>query len=313
MSDSIGYEIFREAGVPAPRTAYAWLTVSVEGRWENRPLGIYLMVEPVDKAFMQERFGNKDMPVFKPVTYELFNDLGDDWSAYAPIYDLKTEATEGERRRLIELARLVTSATDAEFQTQIVDLVDLDLFARFLACEVLLANYDSILTTGQNFYLCLDMRSNKFVFVPWDLDAAWGNLWIGTKEEQERGSIWHPWVGENRFLERLMAAEAFRQLYRDRLEEFLSGIFQTERLQRRVETLAAFLRGPIGAESGFRSNKFEQEVAAKPVTPSPGETRDGINRPAYPVKKFVENRVKSVREQLDGKSEGLILKPPALR
>ena len=33
LSDALAYEFFREAGVPSPRTAYAWLTVSVEQQW----------------------------------------------------------------------------------------------------------------------------------------------------------------------------------------------------------------------------------------------------------------------------------------
>src|SRR2546430_8936495 len=52
----------------------------------------------------------------------------------------------------------------------------------------------SILTDGQNFYMYLDPRSNKFGFIPWDLDAAWGNFWIASRAEQERASIWHPWI-----------------------------------------------------------------------------------------------------------------------
>ena len=33
MSDALAYEFFRDAGVPAPRTAYVYLSVSVERRW----------------------------------------------------------------------------------------------------------------------------------------------------------------------------------------------------------------------------------------------------------------------------------------
>jgi hypothetical protein len=65
----------------------------VTTQWEQKPLGLYLMVEAVDKEFAAERFGSKATPVFKPVTYHLFEHLGDEWSAYAPIYDLKTKAT----------------------------------------------------------------------------------------------------------------------------------------------------------------------------------------------------------------------------
>src|SRR5207237_1145254 len=97
----------------------------------------------------------------KPVTYNLFEHLGDEWSAYAPIYDLKTKAMLAQRRRVIDFARLVSSATDAEFAARIGDFLDLDEFAWFLTDQVLLPNYDGILADGQNFYMYLDARSNK--------------------------------------------------------------------------------------------------------------------------------------------------------
>ena len=172
LGEALGYEFFREAGVPAPRTTYAWLSSSVTTQWEQKPLGLYLMVEAVDNHFAAERFGSKATPVFKPVTYNLFRHLGGDWSAYAPIYDLKTKATPEQQRRVIEFAQLVSSATDAEFGARVGDFLDLDEFARFLGGEVLLPCYDGILSDGQNFYMYLDPRSNKFGFIPWDLDSA---------------------------------------------------------------------------------------------------------------------------------------------
>jgi hypothetical protein len=309
LSDALGYEFFRDARVPSPRTAYAWLSASVAKQWDGKPLGLYLMIEPADEAFAADRFGSKKTPVFKPVTYSLFEHLGEDWSAYAGIYDLKTRATSEQQRRVIEFARLVSSATDAEFTAQVGDFLDLDEFARFLAGEVLLSSYDSILSDGQNFYMYLNVRSNKFGFIPWDLDSARGNFWLGTKREFERASIWHPWVGENRFLERVMAVEGFRHTYRAHLEDFLTRLFVPHRLHRRVDEMAAILRDPIAAESAFRLKKFEQAVGINPVEASPGETPNGVNHPAHQIKRFVEARAKSVRQQLDGKSAGIILKP----
>ena len=139
LGEALAYEFFRDAGVPAPRTAYAWLSASVTTQWEQKPLGLYLMVEAVDNEFAAERFGSKATPVFKPVTYDLFEHLGDEWSAYAPIYDLKTKATPEQQRRVIDFARLVSSATDAEFAARVGDFLDLDEFARFLAGQVLLS------------------------------------------------------------------------------------------------------------------------------------------------------------------------------
>src|ERR1051325_5297221 len=310
LGEALGFEFFREAGVPAPRTAYAWLCASVTTTWERKPLGLYLMVEVVDSRFAAERFGSKTTPIFKPVTYELFKHLGDEWSAYAPIYDLKTKATPEQQRRVIDFARLVSSATDAEFAARVGDFLDLDEFAGFLAGEVLLSNYDGILADGQNFYMYLDPRSNKFGFIPWDLDSAWGRFWIASKREQERASIWHPWIGENRFIERVMAIEEFRRIYRTHLEDFLARLYVPDRLHQRIDEIAAVIRDPIAAQSAFRLDKFEQAVGLKPLHPSRGERHYTFNRPAHELKRFINQRAASLRRQLDGKSKGMILKYP---
>lgn len=312
LSDALGYEFFRAAGVPASRTAYAYLEVTVEGRWNRKPLGLYVMVEPVDELFAAERFGSKKTPLFKPVTNDLFHDLGDDWSEYAVIYDLKTDATPAQRRRLIEFARLVTGADDATFAARVGEFLDLERFARYLAVEVLLSNYDGFLSDGQNFHLYLDPVSNRFGFIPWDLDLSWGGFFLlGTARERERASIWHPWVGRHRFLERVMAVEEFRRLYRAQLEGLLSGLFVPERLHRRIDALAAVVRGPVGAESDFRRAKFEAAVGSRRRSPADAtrgrEGGEGADRPAHVLKQFIEARAVSVRQQLDGTSAGVIL------
>lgn len=311
LSDALGYEFFRDTGVPAPRTAYAWISASVAKQWDRKPLGLYLMVETVDESFALERFGTKRTPIFKPVTYDLFTHLGDEWPAYEAIYDLKTEATPRQKRRVIDFTRLISSATDEEFAAQVGEFLDLDEFARFLAGQVLLSSYDSILVDGQNFYMYLDPSSDKFGFIPWDLDAAWGDFWIGTKKELERASIWHPWVGKNRFIERVMGVEEFRTIYRGHLEDFLTRLFVPERLNRRIDEMVAVIREPVAAESAFKLNKFEQAVGLKLVERSPEDTTFGINHPAHDLKGFIKARARSVREQLDGKSDGMILRTPA--
>lgn len=312
MSDALGYEFCRAAGVPAPRTAYAYLSVSVRAEGDSaatpRPLGLYVMVEPVDAEFALDRFGSSRTPVFKPVTYELFQDLGDDWAAYADIYDLKTEATPAQRRRVMEFARLVTTASDDEFARRLDEFLDLDAFARFLACQVLLSNYDGPLSTGQNFHLYLDPVTDRFGFIPWDLDLAWGGFFLlGTPRQRERASIWHPWVGSNRFLERVFAVDAFRTRYRSRLESLLAGPFQPAGLHRRIDELAGVLRDPVAAESDFRRRKFEEAVSALPAPLPASVVEHGANRPATQLKQFISRRARSVRRQLDGESQGVVL------
>ena len=77
--------------------------------------------------------------------------------------------------------------------------------------------------------------------------------------------------------------------------------------------MAAVLRDPISAESPFRLNKFEQAVGLKPLKPTPGEKPHGLNHPPNDLRRFVELRARSVRQQLDGKSKGMILKSPRVK
>src|SRR6185436_12903834 len=148
-------------------------------------------------------------------------------------------------------------------------------------------------------------------FIPWDLDHAWGGFYlIGTRKEREKASIWHPWLGKNRFLERVMAVEEFRRIYRSHLEDFLARLYVPARLHRRIDEIAAVLREPIAAQSALRLDKFEQAVGWKPVHRSPGEWPNTFNRPAHQLKRFIDKRAASVRRQLDGKSRGMILKYP---
>ncbi|HIG30205.1 MAG TPA: hypothetical protein EYQ50_21365 [Verrucomicrobiales bacterium] len=308
MHDSLGYELFREMGVPAPRTSYVWLTIGVEGKWERRPFGLYLLIENIDSDFAEHQFGHKSTPIFKPITYDLFGYLGRNWEDYRIVYDLKTEATESQKERLIEFARIVSFASDKEFSRRIDDYLDLDKCAGFLAGTVLQSNFDGILSTGQNFYLYLDPRTNKFGLIPWDLDHSWGEFGLaGTAEIREQASIRRPWTQKNRFLERIMGVERFRKLYQDKLRSALDTHFHPHRLYSRIDELAKIIRNPIAAESSFRLRRFEQAISDVWLKgPRDGEPI-GPKRPVHQLKRFISNRADSVRKQLDGKTEGIIL------
>lgn len=222
--------------------------------------------------------------------------------------DPKTKTTERQQQRVIEVARLVAHANDTDFAKWIGEFFDLAECARFLAVEVMLAHYDGILAQGQNFLLYLDPRSDKFGLIPWDLDHSWGEFpFISTADQRERASVWHPWVGENRFLQRLFAVEDFKKRYQAELERLLTTLFVPERLNRRIDELAAVVRPAIAEESPERLAKFETAVSDQ----IHNGRRDGSpfdpNRPVHQLKRFIATRAQNVREQLAGKTQGVVL------
>jgi spore coat protein H len=306
LSDTLAYEFYRDAGVPAPHTTFVRLFLTVGGRFERRPLGIYLLVENPDADWTRRTFGTEGVALFKPSTPEFLADLGDAWVPYHEIYDPKTRTTPAQRSRLVELARLVTHADEAEFARRIADLVDLDNAARFLACEALMANFDGLLCNGQNFLLWLDPRSNRFGFGPWDLDHSWGEFgWIGSARDRERAALFHPWVGPNRFLERLFAVDEFRTRYRAELIRLLDTLFVPDRLNRRIDELAAVLRPALAEEAGRRRENFERAVAEPGPDDGAEPPKGGDGRPTHRLKRFISARSTEARAQLEGRSEGV--------
>ena len=310
LHEVLAEQLFRELGAVAPRTAYAYLTIDVPGKFANQPLGLYVLIEDINNDFAKDRFGSKSTPIFKPVTYDLFLDLGRDWSAYEKIYDLKTKATEEQLARVMDFAKLVSHADDKEFARKLPEFLDLEEFAAFVAGHALLSSYDGFFTDGQNFYLYLDPDSNKFGFIPWDQDIAWGAFtYLGTAEKRETASIWKPAAYDNHFLNRVMKVKAFRAIYRRKLEEALAGPFTVERLNREIDKVAAVIRPAIAAESQFRLDRFDVAVSTNWVKgPRDGNRKDGTafgpGAPPHQLKRFIQARIKSVRDQLDGKSEG---------
>ena len=269
MNEPLSHRLFRDAGVPAPRTAYARVYVTVAGTYDHEYFGLYSIVEDVDKNFAHDNFGSRKGGIFKPVTPNLFDYLGEDWAKYNQIYDPKSEPTPEQSRRVIDFARLVTKADDAEFAARLGDYLDLDEFARFMAITVWISTMDSILGPGQNYYMHLHPGTGKFQFIPWDLDHGFGQFGLmGSQEQREQLSLRKPWRGENRFLERVFKTEAFKTRYLARLEEYNKGICRTERISAQVDELAPILRPAVKEESAEAVERFDKVVAGEAVAPS---------------------------------------------
>ncbi|MCU1234561.1 MAG: hypothetical protein JWP63_2528 [Candidatus Solibacter sp.] len=295
MNEPLSYRLFRDGGVPSPRTSYARVYLTVAGKYGREYVGLYSVVEDIDNTFAQDRFATKDGAIFKPSTGSLFGYLGDDWAKYKQTYDPKTELSEKQQKRVIEFAKLVTSGSDAEFAAQLGAYIDVDEWARYHSLNVWLANMDSILAMGQNFYLYLNPTTDKFSILPWDLDLSFGGMGGGTEL-----SIEHPWRGQNRFLERLFQVDTFKQRYMARMKEFSASICRPERITAQVEETAAVIRPAVKEESDAKVARFDQTVAGEAVARGGGRGGPG----GAPIMAFVGARAKSVAAQLAGESKG---------
>jgi len=264
MNEVLSYRLYRDAGVPAPRSSYARVYLTVTGQFARRYAGLYTLVENVDENFFKARLaaGAAAGAILKPVSVNPFKDLGNDWSKYIQTYDPKTDLSDAEQRRVMEFCRFVTSATDAEFAARIGEYIDLDAFARYFAVLVWINNIDSLLDRGQNFYVHLGAASHKMIFVPWDQDHSFGGFASVQAGHYETGSIYKPWSNNIRFLARMYAVPAFRTAYLDRMREFSGTIFKPERFRAQVAEIAPVIR-PAVTDEPNRLARFDAVVAGR--------------------------------------------------
>ena len=195
---------------------------------------------------------------------------------------------------MIDFSKIVTNASDAEFGTRVGDFLDLPEFARYMAVTVWLSNYDSILDDGQNYYLYLDSAAQKFTFIPWDLDRAFGQFGI-VPGNMQTVDILHPWLGDNRFLQRMFKLDTFRKLYLADLAEFSKTIFRAERFIQQVDEIVPVIRPAIVEESAVLLGRFDAAAAGKTM---PDTLNRNFGLPDVPIKTFVKGRAASVAEQL---------------
>jgi len=255
MNEVLAYRLYRDAGALAPRTAYAQVYLDVDGQSE-RYLGLYSISENVDENFFEERFGTKKGAILKPSTQDLFTDWGPEWPAYNQAYDPKTDLTDAQKQRIIALGRLVSGASDEAFAAAIGDYVDLDDFARYFAVLVWLANHDSLLQNGQNFYTYLHPDTNRMHFIAWDQDFSFGN-----SRNNGSWSIYNSWSGGNRFLSRLNNVAAFRAKYLARMTEFSERLFVADRFKQQVGEIGPAIRPSVAQEGAEWLDGLDRVIA----------------------------------------------------
>jgi spore coat protein CotH/Ca2+-binding EF-hand superfamily protein len=294
--ETLSYELFRKLAVPASRTGYALVYLTVTGVYEHEYLGLYTLIEEVDHKFLKKHFGHSNGLLVKPQGMRGLADVGDDWPAYASRYLPRGKVDEKLGGRLVELAKLVRRADDATFAKMVPSYLDVDELLRYVAVGGALADFDSFLSTGHNYYLYVNPADQRVSIIPWDLNMTFGGYsWVGTDAQIERLSVMKPYVDNNYLIERILAIPAYREAYRGHVRHLIDSAFSPETIKKHLASIA-----PV----------FE---AADQAAKRAGKVGSATTRPAtYPrlrqpdLMSYVEARAHSMRLQLDGKEPGYI-------
>jgi CotH kinase protein len=163
LRDRLGYAMFRESGIAAPRTAHARLFIN--GKLE----GLYVVVEQIDGRFTHSRFTDGgDGNLYKEVW-----PVSDDPKPY--LAALETNDTgNASVDKMLRFAQAVDLGADASFQW-----LEPKYLFDYIAVDRVIINDDGAFhwycSRNHNFYWYEGERADRFWLIPWDLDSSFQN------------------------------------------------------------------------------------------------------------------------------------------
>jgi hypothetical protein len=227
-------DLFRAAGVPAPRVAHA--VVELNGR----KLGLYTLVEGADRLFLSRYFQN--------TRGNLYGQSGG-----CEITD-PIERMEGDgpldRAELKRLAAAVQDPDPVRRLERMRRTLDLDRFLAFMALEVLFSHWDGYTFARHNYRLYHDRDTDRVVFLPHDLDQMMGDPNVPILPNVN-GLV----------AQAVLKTPETRRLYRERFGHIFTNLFQVSVLTNRLNQAAARLLPAVREYNKELARDVENHVA----------------------------------------------------
>ncbi len=224
MSQFLGYALFNAIGSPAPRCAYAKVTVNGEN------LGIYSHVETMRPPLLKRAFGNSKGPLYEGTVVDFYKD----WEN-----SFEHKRGDDTRGRAHINALIDTLANPKTTEADIGELVDLESFYRFWATEGLVGFWDGYSGNKNNFFAYLNPEDNKFYFIPWGMDSIFTKMSKLEFMNDARAPISVKTQGLIAY--KLYQFESGRQRYKEILTEILDKHWNTSELLAKLDEMAAMV------------------------------------------------------------------------
>lgn len=338
VREVFGYNYFRKNGIwTAPRAGYAHLFINIEedGTAKKLDYGVYAMIEEINKQFLKERseitpeigtkFSDNKGDLWKccwqssngssmATDYDGYRSFGveeiflDESKSLRYDYDLKTNKDELVRARssfIDFIEELNNLGSEDEIKKFYESKMDVDLFLKTYACNVLLGMDDDYWRNHNNYYFYFD-KNGKAYFIPYDYDNILGtNCFSDTATRNPLD--WGEGAYEAPLIEKLLSVPEFKQKYVDYLLELSAeNVFVTEnqaeitRLQNLVTRLIS--SDDIEYEDTFKEIKDDVAYwcsnSGKYKLLAGNETSNYFEAKAKSIKEYTEKY--SIKFELNG-------------
>lgn len=230
LAEYMSTSLFRDAGLPAARVAHAFVELN------GRDLGLYVLVEAMNKDFLRQHFRSTRGNLYEAYTQDIDQQLDQDGGR---------PGDQSDRKRLAEAAKI---SDPAQRWARLQQVLDVDEFLSFVALEMFVGHSDGYALNRNNYRIYHDPYDDRFVFITHGLDWGFGNT----------GQPLWPQSSSLLFRAVLDAPEG-RIRYRERLGKLFTNAFNVTVLTNRVNGVAAKLQ--TAARSPGEAKEWENLAA----------------------------------------------------
>ncbi|MEI7802541.1 MAG: CotH kinase family protein [Bacteroidota bacterium] len=279
LREKIALDFMNDHGVSAPRCTYANVYLN------NQLWGLYMLVEEVDKKFLKDRFDNKDGNLFKGDPHGDLSYLGASATPYYNNYELHTNGTTNDWSDLILLTNTINNSPTVTLESSLDTVLDLQVWYRLWAANILFANMDSYQGSGHNYYIYHNTDTDKFDWITWDVNESFGCFQNGLSLSQIKALSpdYIPTTGMRPLEQKCLANTNMKCDYYTALHTMLLSGFDTGYFNPMIDSLADWVRTSVYADPNkfFTNQNFESNL-----------TTDMGNTPG--LKSFIPERINAV-------------------
>lgn len=250
--------------------------------------GIYLQYEdPDNDDWLMEKFGDSTGDLYKAANYTPGDPIKI-YSSMEPVdpqdpalsqhYNKKTNKDTDpiDYASLFAFLDGLNGTSDGDLHDWLDHNFDVEGFLRYLVVANFISNWDSHPVRAKNFWLYQNRRTHQMVYIPWDLnevltdknpavDLGFNQMGIDCPLFFNMPSgDYSPMSGQEPLArpltDRMMKEQEYRNAYVARYREAMQSVFVLEKLQRRVDELAAFIRAEASS-----SDQEKLDVSAETI------------------------------------------------
>lgn len=274
----------RTVGIEAPRATYANVYVN-DTLW-----GFYVLIEQCDKTMLNTQIGNNGGNLFKGDPNGTMQWYGSSPSSYYNKYEIKTNKTANDWTDLVHLIDELNNTPAANLYDSLEKVLNTQAWIEGWAANNLFVNLDSYIGTGHNYYVYHNTATNKFDFILWDGNEAFGKFNFGMNVSQLESlslSYTQNPAGSRPMTEKMLANSAYKNTYVNTLCNYVANYFSNSFLDPKIDSLVNLIRPHVYADPHKPSSNssFESNINS-PVGNTPG------------IKSFITNRRNSLITQL---------------